>query len=219
MQSTILENLGFKVIIKLGRKWPYWWSWQNTFYIYTKPVSENSRFGRTKILKTSDLNFTGDKRENVLFQGSYVFDNEEFAGKLLKNIGIEEKIKGIILTEQKEVNHIEILTDLGFKEITHNTWTKNIFLISLRPPRFDTDRGKCIILKKPNNKKLMKNERPAGVVYKGRYFFDDPFFTEMLLEKIGFYLFESMEKNKTYQFNRETLADTQSYIEDEFLKF
>jgi len=112
-----------------------------------------------------------------------------------------------------------VLTDLGFKEIESDTWTKNIFLITLRPPRFENDRGKCLILKKPNIKKLIKGDRPAKVVYKGRYFFEDTFFTETLLEKINFYNFDSGQKNKSYEFTRERLAASGNYIEEEFLNF
>lgn len=212
---TLLENLDFRPVGKSGRSL----LWKDTFYVLNRPPDDKNKFGKTKIIKNSDISFSGDKRESILFQGSYSFDNDEFANKLLKNIGILEKINGTKILEQKDTNHIQVLTDLGFTEIIYNTWTKNIFLISLRPPRFDTDRGKCIILKKPNIKKLIKGDRPANVVYKGRYFFDDNFFTETLLEKIGFYHFDNGQKNKTYEFNREMLVDNEHYIEEEFLKF
>ena len=212
---TILENLNFRPAAFSDR----YLSWKNIYNIYNRLPDDKNRLGRTVISKKSNISFTGDKRENILFQGSYAFDNDEFANNLLKNIGILEKINGTKLLEQKGINHRQVLIDFGFKEIAYCTWTKNIFLISLRPPRFETDRGKCIILKKPNIKKLTLLDGRAKVVYKGRYFFDDTYFTETLLEKIGVYHFDNGKKNKTYEFNRETLADNDKYIEDEFLKF
>lgn len=212
---TFLEELGFKPIGKSGRSW----SWQETFYVLIRPPDDTHRLGKTKISKTSHIGFTDDRRENILFLGSYSFDNEDFANRLFKNVGILEKITETKILEHKEVNHKNVLTSLGFTEIEHNTWIKNIFLVSLKPPCFDADRGKCLILKKPNTKNLIRDSLPARIVYKGRYFFDDPFFTEILLEKIGFYYFASGEQNKTYEFQRETLKDSKTYIEEEFLKF
>lgn len=212
---TFLENLGFRSVGKSG----YSWLWQDTFFISARQPDDKKRYGKTRIFKNTNNSFTGDKRENILFQGFYCFDNEDFANRLLKNIGVLEKINGVKLLEPKDTNHEQVLTDLGFTEIEPNTWTKNIFLISLKPPRFENDRGKCLILKKPNIKKLIKGDRPANVVFKGRYFFDDIFFTETILEKIGFHTFEQGYKNKTYEFTRETLLDSGQYIEEEFLKF
>jgi len=212
---TLLEKLDFRPIGKSG----YSWLWHDTFYILIKPPNYKHKLGWTQIIKNLNTNFTVDKRESFLFQGSYCFDNDDFAYRLLKNIGILEKINGTKIIELKDTKHFQVLTDLGFIEIVPNTWTKNIFLVSLRPPRFDTDRGKCLILKKPNFKNLIKGDRPANVVYKGRYFFEDSFFTEILFDKIGFYLFDSEQQNKTYDFNRETMTDSENFIEDEFLQF
>ena len=212
---TFLEKLNFKPVGTTGQSW----LWQDTFYILTKPPNDKHVLGKTKITKILHSSFTGDKRENILFQGSYIFDNHIFTNRLLKNIGIIEKITGTKIIERNDTNHQQMLTDIGFTEIEHNTWTKNIFLVSLRPPRFDNDRGKCIILKKPNIKKLIKDDRHANVVYKGRYFFEDSAFTETLLNKIGFYQFDSGQRNKTYEFTREMLVDSENYIEEEFLKF
>lgn len=213
--TAFLENLNFKPVGKSGRSW----LWQDTYYVLVRPPDDTNRFGKTRIIKNADPIFTGDKRENILFQGSYCFDNEDFANRLLKNVGVLEKMTGTKILEHKDTNHRQVLTELGFTEIEFNTWVKNIFLVSLRPPRFENDRGKCLILKKPNVKKLLKSDRPANVVYKGRYFFEDNFFTEGLLERIGFYHFDSRKKNKTYEFTRETFLDSGRYIEEEFLNF
>ena len=212
---TYLENLGFIPVGETG----HYWSWDNTFTIYTVAPSVIGGYGKTGIFKNTSISFTGDNRENILYRGNYILDNEVFLNELLKNVGVLEKINGTKIIEKKNTNHQQILKDLGFSEVEANTWTKNIYLISLKAPRFDTDRGKCIILKKPNVKKLMKVDRPARVVYKGRYFFDDIFFTEALFDKIDFYNFDNGQKNKTYEFNRETIAETGLYIEEEFLKF
>jgi len=211
----ILENLGFKSVSKTERLW----SWKDIFFIYIKKPSENNKHGKTKIYKDLGVYFTQDKRESILFSGYYCFDDEFSANTLLKNIGILEKINNTKILEEKTTNHEEVLKEHGFTEIEQNTWVKNIFLISLKPPRFENDRGKCIILKKPNIKKLKKADRPANIVYKGRYFFDDLLFVQILFEKIGFYLFDAGDKNKSYHFTRETLAENGNYIEEEFLKF
>ena len=212
---TILKDLGFKQYGTFSQNW----LWRHLYIVLTKAPEGTNLHGKSKIIKNLNTNFTGDKRETILFQGSFAFDNDDFANKLLTNVGIIERITGNSLVELKDTNHNQVLTDLGFTEISYNTWTKNIFLISLRPPRFENDRGKCIILKKPNIKKLINSDRPANVVYKGRYFFDDNVFTQILLEKIGFYHFDSGKKNKTYEFTRETVADTALYIDKEFLNF
>jgi hypothetical protein len=72
---------------------------------------------------------------------------------------------------------------------------------------------------RPNIKKLTINDAPANVVYKGRYFFDDNVFTQILLEKIGYYHFDNGKKNKTYVFSRETITDSSLYLDKEFLNF
>jgi len=216
---TYLESLNFKQDGESSQNW----LWEDVFCILTKIPHDLYKCGKTKIIRKSNRSFTGDKRENVLYQGTYIFDNEDldFVCRLFKNIGVLERIKGTKILEKKDSNHRQVLSNLGFTEIGLNIWTKNIFLVSLKPPRFATDRGKCLILKKPNMKNLIKDNRPAMVVYKGRYFFDDIFFTETLLEKIGFYYFfdSKKQKNKTYEFNRETLANSERFIDEEFLKF
>jgi len=211
----ILKNLGFKPFGKLKQNW----YWRNLYTILTKAPNENNIHGKSKIIKNLNTNFTGDKRETLLFQGSFAFDNDVFANKLLINVGVIENITSNRLVETIVTNHNQVLTELGFTEIGLNTWTKNIFLISLRPPRFENDRGKYIILKKPNIKKLTINDAPANVVYKGRYFFDDNVFTQILLEKIGYYHFDNGKKNKTYVFSRETITDSSLYLDKEFLNF
>jgi len=211
----LLENLGFIKFGKSGKNWSY----DNTFAIYTIVPNDSHRLGRMKIIKKLDKVLYADKRENILYYGFYASDKNDFFYKLLKNVGIIEKIKGQKIIEHKKVNHIQALTDLGFSEIKPDTWTKNIFLVSLKPPRFEGDRGKCIILKKPNYNTLLKKDRPANVVYKGRYFFDDDDFTKILFHDIGFYIFDCGERNKNYEFTRDTLAINGHFIDEEFLKF
>lgn len=211
----ILDELGFLPIRKNGRGW----EWKKSYRILITFPQESNPYGRTKIFKTQENIFTNDKRENMLFHGNYIFDNEAFVNRLFINTGIMEKIYQTKIIEQKDLNHEELLNGLGFKEIEKNKWIKNIFMIALKPPKFDTDRGKCLILKKPNIKKLVSFDRPAKVVYKGRYFFDDDEFTENLLNIIGFYSFNAGQKNIEYEFQREVIEESHQFVEDEFLKF
>lgn len=210
-----LEKLGFLPFRKNGRGW----EWKKTFRVLISFPTNSNLYGRSKIVKMQKISFTNDKRENILFQDTYVFDNEDFVNKLFVNVGIMEQLYNTKIIEKKSVDHSELLNSLGFKEIEKDRWIKNIFLIALKPPKFDSDRGKCLILKKPNIKKLVNDDRPAYVVYKGRYFFDDFSFTENLLKIIGLYSFISGNKNLDYQFQREVLEKSQQFIEDEFLKF
>ncbi len=211
----ILETLGFLKSDKLGKKWSY----DDTFFISSTLPNDRNQLGKTKITKKLHKGYSADKRENILYQGFYGFDKKDFCYKILKNVGIVEKIKGEKIIEHKKLDHIQTLIGLGFSEIEPNLWTKNIFLVSLKPPQFKEDRGKCIILKKPNHSKLIKNDKPANVVYKGRYFFDDEYFTETLFRNIGFYIFDCSQKNKNYEFNRDTLDVNGHFLDEEFLKF
>ena len=211
----ILENLGFFKSDQLGQKWSY----NNTFFISSPFPNDRNQLGKTKITKRLHNGYSIDKRENILYQGFYGFDKKDFCYKILKNVGIIEKIKGQKIIEHKKLDHIQTLTGLGFLEVKPDLWTKNIFLVSLIPPRFEDDRGKCIILKKPNYSRLIKNDMPANVVYKGRYFFDDDDFTKTLFRNIGFYIFECSQKNKDYEFNIDTLEVNGRFLYEEFLKF
>ena len=215
MYKEFLKNLGFNTF----KKNEMTWTWNREFYITVKEPSETMLNGRTKISKNSEINFTGDKRENVLFQGQFIFNEIDFTEKLLKSIGIYEKINQLIVPNLHDrIGHNWFFEKNSFIETSQNKWIKNIYFVAIVPPKFDTDRGKCIILKKPNVKKLKETDRLANVVYKGRYFFDDIEFTNKLFEKIGFFSFNQTDKNKDYFFQGEYLDDYKA-VEDEFLKF
>jgi hypothetical protein len=215
MYKEFLKNLGFHTFKKNEKTW----SWKREYYILVKEPSETMVNGKTKISKNAEINFTDDKRESILFQGQFIFNDLEFAEKLFKSIGIYEKINRVIVPNEPEKNsHNWFFKENNFIETVQNKWIKNIFLVAIVPPKFDTDRGKCIIMKKPNIKNLKERDRLAHVVYKGRYFFDDKEFTNKLFEKIGFFRFNQSDRNNDYFFQGEYL-DNYKAVEDEFLKF
>ncbi len=160
-----------------------------------------------------------DRNQKQLFSGSYIFDNEEFAAELLKNVGIIELIQGTKIRELKSHIHHLVLKELGFLEIERDVWIKGIYLISMQPPKWDNDRGKVVILKKRNIKKLKDGFYPSIVVYKGRYFFDDENFTRDLFDKIGFTYFNTnpKQKNFDYEFDRDIYEDGEFSYLDRFL--
>ena len=214
MYKEFLKNLGFNTFKKNEKTW----TWKREYYITVKEPSETMLNGKTKISKNSEINFTGDKRENVLFQGQFIFNELDFAEKLLKSIGIYEKINQLIVPNVNDrIGHNWFFKENNFIETVQNKWIKNIFFVAIVHPKFETDRGKCIIMKKPNIRKLKETDRLANVVYKGRYFFDDKEFTNKLFEKIGFFSFVQTDKNKDYFFQGEYLEDYKA-VEDEFLK-
>ena len=112
----ILENLGFFKSDQLGQKWSY----NNTFFISSTFPNDRNQLGKTKITKRLHNGYSVDKRENILYQGFYGFDKKDFCYKILKNVGIIEKIKGQKIIEHKKLDHIQTLIELGFLEVKPN---------------------------------------------------------------------------------------------------
>lgn len=213
--KLFLEDLNFIPIGKTGRLW----AWNYIYTIYQRESDENYTFAKTSISKFSDEYSTGDKREKTVYHGNSIFDDLEFASTLFKNIGFYDCFFDRKITDESKVlNHRELLLNYGFTEISENLWTRTIFLISIQPPKFETDEGKCLILRKPNNRKLMRIDPKAKVSYKGRYFFDDETFTLELFKRIGCKPYAS-KRNPNYEFLREKIEGIESYIDEEFMKY
>ena len=218
----LLKYLGFTLRKEKHDKLRNTWIWKDVFEIENIIATKEKKKNRTSIFKKNPINPYSKENENILYWGFYIFDDNEFSLKLFKNIGIIEFINKTKILEPKPLVHETILTELGFERIELNTWTKGIFLISILPPKWNDDRGKVIILKKPNVKKLKAVDRASKVVYKGRYFFDDDDFTKILFDKIGFTYFDTNPKKKNfeYKFIRDKInGNDDLYIDKEFLNF
>jgi hypothetical protein len=76
----ILKNLGFKPFGKLKQNW----YWRNLYTILTKAPNENNIHGKSKIIKNLNTNFTGDKRETLLFQANTTYQKCGLTSKHLQ---------------------------------------------------------------------------------------------------------------------------------------
>ena len=216
-----LIDLNFR-LVKNKQNGQNTWAWGDLFVIANTPSLLKKWKSQTIIYKRIPGYPDIDRNQKLLFRGSYIFDNQEFASELLKNVGIIELIQGTRIRELKSHIHHLTLKELGFIEIEQDVWTKGIYLIALQPPKWDNDRGKVVILKKRNIKKLKDGYQPSIVVYKGRYFFDDENFTKELLDKIGFTYFNEnpKQKNIDYQFERDKYDNYEfSYLDRDLLNF
>jgi len=215
MQKEILSDLGF--INNYGIQWK--WHWNKYFFVSNGKDNTKPDNRKTTISRVVDLITTKDYRECILYHGKYIFDDKEFAEKLLLYVGVVEKIKNqIILDTTPEIGHRWFLEEKEFEEIEPNWWVNGMYSVTIVPPAYDNDRGKCIILRRSNIKRLKREFVPATVCYKGRYFFENVNFTYALFEHITFFIFFNGRRNKDYKFERELWYDNK-FLDVELLKF
>lgn len=213
----LLTKLGFvKRNIKEDKQV---WTWDDYYCItFIRPCEKHPR-GKTKIYYQKAIGDIGDKRPFQLFSGFYIFDNRNMAFELLKNIGIVETITKKRYKKVKKHNHHFYFSEYCFKEVAPNVFRKHFFQISFIAPKWEDEKGKCVILRKLQTKKSLKGLVDSQLVYKGQYFFHNDQFVKFLFDKIGFYKHEKEEKYMNYIFKREKTSDGKSFIDLELLNF
>lgn len=213
----LLKKLGF--IKRNTREDSQFWTWDDYFCITFVRPCEKSPKGMTKIYYQKAVGDIGDKRGFQLFSGFYIFDNRKMAFELLKNLGIVEAITKKRDKKIKKHNHHFYFSEYGFKQVTPCVFRKHFFQISFIAPKWEDEKGKCVILKKPQTKRSLKGQTASKLVYKGQYFFHNDEFVKFLFDKIAFYKHEEAKMHMNYIFTREKTPDGNSFIDLELLNF